>query len=107
MLVHYLQADTTGQRGIRRRCLDFDASGARRKSLGSMGGRKSLGSRLKDCSGTTANDGQNTSSVLGDAEPTTSDATASRVLTPSNNFPNANDSSRTDSDSGTHFSGEF
>lgn len=81
-----VQADTTGQRGIRRRCLDFDASGARRKSLGSMGGRKSLGSRLKDCS---VNDGNN-DTVLGDGVP---DPTASRVLTPLNNFSNTNDSS--------------
>jgi hypothetical protein len=49
----YVQVDTVGQRGFRRRCLDFDASGARRKSLGSMGNRKSLGSRLKDSGGSS------------------------------------------------------
>ncbi|XP_024400757.1 uncharacterized protein [Physcomitrium patens] len=67
------RADTAGQRGFRRRCLDFDV--ARRKSFGSMGGRKSLGSRLKDCSGI---DGNNTS-VLGDGMRPASDATRTRV----------------------------
>lgn len=53
-----------------------------------MGGRKSLGSRLKDCS---VNDGNNNETVLGDQG--VSDPTASRVLAPLNNFSNTNDSS--------------
>lgn len=93
VLVHYLQADTAGQRGFRRRCLDFDV--ARRKSFGSMGGRKSLGSRLKDCSGI---DGNNTS-VLGDGMRPASDATRTRVQIHV-------DASRTATDSVMHTGGE-
>uniref|UniRef100_A0A7I4EMG6 CRC domain-containing protein n=1 Tax=Physcomitrium patens TaxID=3218 RepID=A0A7I4EMG6_PHYPA len=98
------RVDNAGQRGFRRRCLDFDASVARRKSLGSMSGRKSLGSRLKDCSGISVADDSNVSG-FGDVAPASSDATTTRVRAPPNDFSNSNDTSRVDSDSGLHTRG--
>lgn len=95
------QADTTGQRGFRRRCLDFDASVARRKSLGSMGGRKSLGSRFKDSGGSSSPaDDSNPSSVLTDRVAATSDATTSGMPAPIHDLSNANESFRSESNSG-------
>lgn len=92
------KVDNAGQRGFRRRCLDFDASVARRKSLGSMGGRKSLGSRLKDCSGSSIADDNSLSS--GFAKVATSDATT-RLLSSGNDFSNSKDSTTVERDSGT------
>lgn len=81
----YVQVDTVGQRGFRRRCLDFDASGARRKSLGSMGNRKSLGSRLKDSGGSsTIADGPQ--SVLTDM----GTASSSGMQVPAHDISNTN-----------------
>lgn len=102
--MQYLQVDNAGQRGFRRRCLDFDASVARRKSLGSMGGRKSLGSRLKDCSGSSIADDNSLSS--GFAKVATSDATT-RLLSSGNDFSNSKDSTTVERDSGTDSRGEF
>lgn len=93
IIAGFLQVDTAGQRGFRRRCLDFDASGARRRSLGS---KKPTGSRLKECSGTTVVINNDESPVLGNVIP---DATASRL---EDNSSNANGTS----DSGSHPRGE-
>lgn len=102
-----MQGDSSGQRGFSRRCLDIDASVARRKSLGSMGGRKPVGSRLKDCSGSIAGDGSNADCVVGDVVPATPDGPSGRVQARASGLANSNDSSRAESDSGTHTRGEL
>nr|XP_024383711.1 uncharacterized protein LOC112286236 isoform X3 [Physcomitrium patens] len=84
------QANTSKQRGFRRRCLDFDV--ARRKSFGITSGREFLDSRLKDCSGT---DGNKTSSVLSDVGAANLDATTSEVQAVGDDSALDHDPSRT------------
>ncbi|KAG0609999.1 hypothetical protein M758_7G031100 [Ceratodon purpureus] len=99
------RGDSSGQRGFRRRCLDFDASVARRKSLGSIGGRKAVGSRLKDCSGSTVADDSSAGCVVGDAVPATPDGNSGKAQGRVDDFINSNDSSRVASESGTYTRG--
>ena len=102
-----VQGDGIGQRGIRRRCLDFDASVARRKSLGSIGGRKGVGSRLKDCSVSSAADGSNAGFLVGDVVPAVPDVSSGGVEARASAVANWNDIPRAESDSGAQTRGEF
>ncbi|KAG0566023.1 hypothetical protein KC19_7G032300 [Ceratodon purpureus] len=99
------RGDGIGQRGIRRRCLDFDASVARRKSLGSIGGRKGVGSRLKDCSVSSAADGSNAGFLVGDVVPAVPDVSSGGVEARASAVANWNDIPRAESDSGAQTRG--